>query len=310
VPSVIDLNAVVRDVEQMLRRVLPPTVNIVTSLDAELRAVFADTGQVEQVLMNLVVNARDAMADGGTLTIATANATERSVVSAAGADPALASGVMLSVSDTGCGMSREVQDRIFEPFFTTKDVGKGTGLGLSTAHGIVTQSGGRLSVSSTEGVGTTFTIHLPAAVEAIADSDAAKPEEQATRKHGSGFVLLVDDDVAVRYVAKRILESSGYTVLIATDGPEALLLHSQYRNQIDLVITDMIMPTMTGAVVAAALRAEDPRLPVILMSGAADDAMPSALDGEPFTILRKPFTPDAFIRTAAEALRVSSLLQR
>ena len=306
VPSVIELNAVVREVEQMLRRVLPPTVNIVTSLDPELRAVFADTGQVEQVLMNLVVNARDAMPDGGILTITTANATGRSVANAAGADPALASGVMLTVSDTGCGMSREVQDRIFEPFFTTKGVGKGTGLGLSTAHGIVIQSGGRLGVSSTEGVGTTFTIHLPAAIEPRANSDLTQPEALAAEKRGSGFVLLVDDDVAVRYVAKRILESSGYTVLVATDGPEALLLHSQYRSRIDLVITDMIMPTMTGAMVASALRAEDPRLPVILMSGAADDAMASALDGEPVTILRKPFTPDAFIRTATEALRVSS----
>jgi two-component system cell cycle sensor histidine kinase/response regulator CckA len=185
-------------------------------------------------------------------------------------------------------------------------VGKGTGLGLSTAHGIVTQSGGRLSVSSAEGVGTTFAIHLPAAVDAIAESAAVQPEGLMPGRYGSGFVLLVDDDVAVRNVAKRILESSGYTVLVATDGPEALLLHAQHRGRLDLVVTDMIMPTMTGAVVAATLRADEPQLPVILMSGAADDATVSALEGEPVTILRKPFTPEVFLRTAADALRASS----
>jgi two-component system cell cycle sensor histidine kinase/response regulator CckA len=304
VPSLIDLNAVVLEMEQMLRRVLPPTVTIVTSLDPELNAVFADTGQVEQVLMNLVVNARDAMADAGTLTIATANAPLARTNSTVDVDTARAPDVMLSVSDTGCGMSPEVQDRIFEPFFTTKEVGKGTGLGLSTAHGIVSQSGGRLSVSSTEGLGTTFTMYLPAAA-ATADISAPRPVEQTYGNHGSGVVLLVDDESTVRYVATRILEAAGYTVLVAADGPEALAVHAQHRTSIDLLITDMIMPTMSGMAVAEALRAENPRLAVVLMSGVADDAMGHGILGDAVIILRKPFTPEEFIRKAKEALGAS-----
>jgi CheY-like chemotaxis protein len=209
---------------------------------------------------------------------------------------------MLSVSDTGCGMPREIQDRIFEPFFTTKEVGKGTGLGLSTAHGIVSQSGGRLTVSSTEGVGTTFTIHLPAASTFDADNGADQPDKPASRRRGSGVVLLADDEAAVRYVATRILESAGYTVLAASDGPEALALYAEHRADIKLIITDMIMPTMTGAAVAATLREEDPHLPVVIMSGVADDGMASGVSGDPVMILRKPFTPDAFIRKATDAI--------
>jgi len=311
VPSLVDLNAVVREMEQMLRRVLPPTVSIVTSLDPELHVVFADTGQVEQVLMNLVVNARDAMPDGGTLTIATKAVTREFANGAAdvAADVANAGalGVMLTVSDTGCGMSREVQDRIFEPFFTTKEVGKGTGLGLSTAHGIVSQSGGELSVESTEGLGTTFTMYLPAAPTVPTCDGSAHPNDTTLCSRGSGVVLLVDDEAAVRYVATRILESAGYTVLVATDGPEAVTLFAQHRSSITLVITDMIMPTMTGTAVAAALRADDPHLPVMIMSGVADDAMASTLDGDPVVILRKPFTPEVLIRKTTEALRASQL---
>ncbi len=302
VPSLIDLNSVVRETEQMLRRVLPPTVTIVTSLDPELHVVFADTGQVEQVLMNLVVNARDAMADGGTLTVTTANVSQESAIGVDDADTHRSREVMLSVSDTGCGMSREVQARIFEPFFTTKEVGKGTGLGLSTAHGIVSQSGGRLTVSSTEGVGTTFTIHLPAASTFDADKCLDQAHKPASSRRGAGVVLLADDEAAVRYVTTRILESTGYTVLVATDGPEALALYAEHRASIKLVITDMVMPTMTGAAVAAALREEDPHLPVVIMSGVADDAMASGVSGDPVMILRKPFTPDAFIRKATDAI--------
>jgi two-component system, cell cycle sensor histidine kinase and response regulator CckA len=309
VPSLIDLNAVVLEIEQMLRRVLPPTVTVVTSLDPELRAVFADTGQVEQVLMNLVVNARDAMADGGTLTIATANVATDPTDRAMDADTAYTPDVILTVSDTGCGMSREVQARIFEPFFTTKEVGKGTGLGLSTAHGIVSQSGGRLTVASTEGLGTTFTMYLPAAASP-ADTNATQSAGQTSGRPASGVVLLVDDDAAVRYVAARILETAGYRVLIASDGPEALAIHAQHGASIDVLITDMVMPTMTGTAVTEALRAERPHLPVVLMSGLADDAMASGIAGDPVMILRKPFTPDEFIRKAADAQRASSRTRR
>ena len=302
VPTLIDLNSVVCETEQMLRRVLPPTVTIVTSLDPELHVVFADTGQVEQVLMNLVVNARDAMVNGGTLTVTTANVARDAANGADDVDARHTAEVMLSVSDTGCGMPREIQDRIFEPFFTTKEVGKGTGLGLSTAHGIVSQSGGRLTVSSTEGVGTTFTIHLPAASTFDADNDSGQPDKPASRRRGSGVVLLADDEAAVRYVATRILESAGYTVLAANDGPEALALYAEHHADIKLLITDMIMPTMTGAAVAATLREEDPHLPVVIMSGVADDGMASGVSGDQVMILRKPFTPDAFIRKATDAI--------
>ena len=306
VPTLIDLNSVVCETEQMLRRVLPPTVTIVTSLDPELHVVFADTGQIEQVLMNLVVNARDAMADGGTLTVTTANVARDAANGADGVDARHTAEVMLSVSDTGCGMPPEIQDRIFEPFFTTKEVGRGTGLGLSTAHGIVSQSGGRLTVCSTEGVGTTFTIHLPAASTFDADNEAAQPAKPAARTRGSGVVLLADDEAAVRYVATRILESAGYTVLAANDGPDALALYAEHRAHIKLLITDMIMPTMTGAAVAATLREKDPHLPVVIMSGVADDGMASGVSGDQVMILRKPFTPDAFIRKATDAIAAVS----
>ena len=302
VPSLIDLNAVVCETEQMLRRVLPPSVTMVTSLEPDLQVVFADTGQIEQVLMNLVVNARDAMPDGGTLTVATSNVVREAANGADHANDSDLPEVMLTVSDTGCGMSREIQNRIFEPFFTTKDIGKGTGLGLSTAHGIVSQSGGRLTVDSSEGVGTTFTIRLPAAPVADTDAGKAPADAPAADSRGSGVVLLVDDEAPVRYVATRILESSGYTVLAASDGPEALALHAEHQANIKLVITDMIMPTMTGAAIAATLREKNPHLPLVIMSGVADDAMASDVPGDPVMILRKPFTPDAFIRKATEAL--------
>src|SRR6185312_14787561 len=241
-----------------------------------------------------VVNARDAMVNGGTLTVTTANVARDAANGADDVDARHTAEVMLSVSDTGCGMPREIQDRIFEPFFTTKEVGKGTGLGLSTAHGIVSQSGGRLSVSSTEGLGTTFTMYLPAAA-ATADISAPRSVEQTYGNHGSGVVLLVDDESTVRYVATRILEAAGYTVLVAADGPEALAVHAQHRTSIDLLITDMIMPTMSGMAVAEALRAENPRLAVVLMSGVADDAMGHGILGDAVIILRKPFTPEEFI---------------
>jgi len=186
-------------------------------------------------------------------------------------------------------------------------VGKGTGLGLSTAHGIVSQSGGELSVESTEGLGTTFTMYLPAAPTVPTCDGSAHPNDATLCGRGSGVVLLVDDEAAVRYVATRILESAGYTVLVATDGPEAVTLFAQHRTSITLVITDMIMPTMTGTAVAAALRADDPHLPVMIMSGVADDAMASTLDGDPVVILRKPFTPEVLIRKTTEALRASQL---
>jgi two-component system, cell cycle sensor histidine kinase and response regulator CckA len=216
---------------------------------------------------------------------------------------------MLKVSDTGSGMSREIQDRIFEPFFTTKGVGKGTGLGLSTAHGIVTQSGGRLDVSSEPGLGTIFTMYLPVVAAAEAGVGLNLHEKHSSSAHpDAGVVLVVEDESAVRTVARRILEHAGYTVFTASDGPEALSLHAQHATSIDLVLTDMVMPTMSGVAVATALHAHHPQLPVVIMSGLANDAMARDVDGDLMTVLRKPFTPEALIQRVGEALQSSQVL--
>ncbi|MEO6778872.1 MAG: PAS domain S-box protein [Gemmatimonadaceae bacterium] len=325
-PRVIDLNDVVCAVEQMCRRVLPPSIQVVTSLDPELDAAYADVGQIEQVLMNLVINARDAMPDGGTLTMMTRNAAPLVECDPAHARETSHSGTMITVSDTGCGMSPDVIARIFEPFFTTKDVGKGTGLGLPTAYGIMHQSGGRLDVASEPGVGTTFTMYLPAmpcasAVMNTAERATANATTDSTASHvadvcivdsdpaphaATGVVLLVDDEPAVRAVAARILEQAGYTVHAAAGGAEALALHATLNGAVDLVVTDMVMPSMTGTAIATELRMRQPQLPVIIMSGLPNEAMAREVAGDSVSILRKPFSPQALTRKVAEAIRTAS----
>ncbi len=300
-PRVLDLNDVTREMDRLLRRVIREDVQLRSERAPELGHVYADPWQVEQVIMNLVVNARDAMAEGGTLTIVTAD------VELDGRDPALprtvppGEYVMLSVTDTGMGMSAATQARIFEPFFTTKVAGQGTGLGLSTVYGIVTQSDGYVAVRSELGRGTTFEVYLPT----VDEPRTARPASgrHTVVRRGSETLLLVEDDPQVRAAARRILERSGYRVLDAASGAEGLRAFEAASAEVSLVVTDLVMPEMGGRELVTRVRALRPAMAVLLMSGytsEAHDAHPGPGPEEPF--LRKPFTPQALTRAVAEAL--------
>jgi PAS domain S-box-containing protein len=297
-PKVLDLNAVVGDMESMLRRLIGEDVELVTDLDRELGTVRADPNQVEQVLMNLVVNARDAMPDGGRLVVGTRNAAvaegaTRERVAVQPGDYAV-----LVVSDTGEGMTDDVRERIFEPFFTTKPAGEGSGLGLATVYGIVKQSGGYIWVESTPGEGTAFHVYLPLDGRAAEQEGAEKPRSAV---RGAESVLVVEDEEAVRTMVRRVLEGHGYTVLVAANGLEALELVRRSPTRIDLLVTDVVMPGMGGVALADAARLVRPHLPVILMSGYADGALRSeALAGT--TFLQKPFSPSALATLVRRAL--------
>jgi signal transduction histidine kinase len=281
-PRVINLNAVVRDVERLLRRVIGEDVELVTTLEPSLWNVKADPAQVEQVIMNLAVNARDAMPRGGRLTIGTNN---------------MAPDVTLWVSDTGTGIAPEIKTHLFEPFFTTKGLGRGTGLGLSTVYGIVTQSGGRIAVQSEQGKGTTFRIYLPRVLE------RAEPLPQATPRPGPAegreTILLVEDDDVIRALAASVLRAHGYTVLAAPDGIEGARAGAEHKGKIDLLITDLVMPRMDGRTLARELTARRPGLKVLLMSGYSAEENPG---DEAAAALRKPFTPRELLARAREVL--------
>jgi two-component system, cell cycle sensor histidine kinase and response regulator CckA len=252
-------------------------------------AVWADPGQLEQVLVNLVVNARDAMPGGGTLAIGTDRVdlgSERA--GQLGAQPG--EYVLVSVTDTGCGMSSDVATRIFEPFFTTKDQGKGSGLGLSTVYGIVTQAGGHIRVDSEPGVGTTFEVYLPATAASAAPSrPGLGPQRLVT---GTETILLVEDDPAVRTLTERILSTAGYHVLAGTDGDHALAIVREHPD-IDVLVTDVIMPGMNGQQLADRLTALMPDLPVIFTSAHTRGVLTFAPDGPTVAFLEKPFTATA-----------------
>jgi PAS domain S-box-containing protein len=293
-PISTDLNAVVQGMEKLLRRTIGEDIAMSVSLVSEPWLTHIDPGQFEQVLLNLVVNARDAMPGGGEIRIGTSNVTiERPPPGC----EALASGryAVLSVSDEGCGMAPEVLSRIFEPFFTTKDKGKGTGLGLSTAYGIVEQARGRIAVASEPGKGTTFTVYLPT------DESAAREElkvEETPRERGHGqTVLVVEDEDAVRRVARRMLEENGFSVLEA--GCVAEGLRRLQDDSVDLVLTDVIMPQGSGTDLEAAAAELRPNVPVVLMSGYSDWQRASARSGR---VLVKPFTADALVARIHEAL--------
>ena len=289
-PTALDLNEVVLDAERLLHRLLGERIVVESALAPALWRVRADAGQMEQVLMNLAVNARDAMTvDGGTLTIATANV------------PAAASGtgrdcVRLTVRDTGVGMSPEVRDHVFEPFFTTKAPGVGTGLGLAMVYGIVTQSDGTVHVESTPGGGSEFSLLLPRAESSAQPATAGAPRPVLVG--GNERILLVEDEAAVRGVARRILERAGYTVLEARHGADALLVWREHAGAVDLLLTDVRMPEMGGLELVAALRAERPTLPVVVMSGYSDVGAP----GNTEWFLEKPFSREALLRCVRKAL--------
>ncbi len=285
-PRVLDLNGVVAGMTAMLRRLIGEDIELVTQLSPDLWGVKADPGQIEQVILNLAVNARDAMPGGGRLTIETANvdveALQDRLPHAAGPH------VMLAVRDTGHGMDVATRARIFEPFFTTKEPGKGTGLGLATVYGIVQQSGGQICVDSAPGAGASFVVYLPRAEEA---AGPAPPVAAATApRGGTETILLVEDEEDVRELAVDILGEAGYRVLAAADGHEALRIAAG-ADAIALLLTDMVMPRMSGRQLADALVPGRPGLRVLYMSGYAGTAAgrDTLQEGAPF--LRKPFTP-------------------
>jgi two-component system, cell cycle sensor histidine kinase and response regulator CckA len=300
-PKVLQLNAIVADVDKMLRRLIGEDIDPLTLLEPSLGQIKADPGQIEQVILNLAVNARDAMPQGGKLTIETDNVYLDNQY--ARRHTAIQPGqyVMLAVSDTGCGIDAETQMRIFEPFFTTKEQGKGTGLGLSTVYGIVKQSGGHLWVYSEVGKGTTFKIYLPR-VDGVNERDEAR-DTMAKLPQGRETVLLTEDEEQVRQMIQMILEMNGYHVLAASGGEEALALYKQHEGQIDLIITDVVMPQMSGRELAQSLEVLHPGIKVLYMSGYTDDAIVrhGLLDQE-IAFLQKPFTPDALMRKVREVL--------
>ena len=298
---VLDLNTVVRTLDKMLRRLIGEDVKLELALGAGLGAVRADPGQIEQVVLNLAVNSRDAMPSGGRLTIQTANVEfdEAYLGRHAGATPGRY--VMLAVTDTGVGMSEETRAHLFEPFYTTKEQGKGTGLGLSTVYGIVKQSGGYVWVYSEPGLGATFKVYLPQVDE--------KPEEAGAGAHvepvagGAETVLLAEDDPSVRAVVSDVLAQKGYRVLRAADGQAALETARGQSREIHLLLTDIVMPGMTGRELAEALAVERPGVRVLFMSGYTDDAVVRhgvLSEGMPY--LQKPFTPRALTAKVREVL--------
>jgi len=297
----------------MLRRVLPANIELVTLLDPDVGCILADEGQIDQVLLNLTINAADAMAQGGRLTIHTCNSRLDATLPPPNGVPsagykALAPGTYASivVTDTGTGMDRETMSKIFDPFFTTKPVGKGTGLGLATVHGIVTQNKGSVWVYSEVGRGTTFKIYFPI-VSVKADTHPAprKDVPDPESKRPTETILIVEDDPSTRKVTQRVLAKAGYMTLEATNGEDALEVIGNYAGRIDLVLTDLMMPGIGGLELASRLAALKPDLPVILMSGYAEH---TALDrnvihsSRPF--IEKPFTAAgllAFVRAELRA---------
>ncbi len=287
-PQKLNLNAVISDLEKMLRRLIGEDVDLILNLDPALAAVKADFGQMEQVLLNLAVNARDAMPQGGQLAISTANINLDDAYPQKQADFTPGSYMVLTVSDNGLGMHAETLDHIFEPFFTTKELGSGTGLGLSTVYGIIKQSGGFIEVSSETGSGTTFKIFLPAIGEAV-DSIEAMPAD-AEPLRGTETILLVEDEDILRKLIKNALEMNGYTVIEARNSREALMMCERYPEAIHLMLTDVVMPQMSGRELAQRLAKLRPEIKVIYMSGYAEDVLfrQGVLDAS-IMFLQKPF---------------------
>ena len=284
-PQVLDLNKVIGDVEEMLRRSIGEHITLIVRPGADLPPVTCDPGQVEQLLVNLVLNARDAMPSGGNLVIDTSRHDDR---------------VCLRVSDSGRGMKPDVLERAFEPFFTTKASGEGTGLGLATVYGIVTQAGGDVSIASEPGLGTTVTVLLPAGVRV--DAAAAAPRPVGTRGHGE-TLLVVEDEAALRDVAGRILSGAGYRVLAAEGGVEALALAARHDGEIDLLLSDVVMPGMLGKEVAERLVLDRPGTRVLYMSGYAQPVLHSQGTLDPgVALLEKPFTANDLLTAVRERL--------
>lgn len=303
-PRVLNLNELIRDMEKMLLRLIGEDVRITMNLDSQLGHIKADRGQIEQVIMNLIVNARDAMSGGGTLTLETANVyfTEAS----ARLPEYLAPGyyALLSISDTGIGMSKETQLRIFEPFFTTKPKGEGTGLGLSTVYGIVKQSGGSIWVQSEVGKGSTFKIYLPIIEEEIDEESVKMYLDENLR--GDETILIVEDEDDVRNLTSEILSFYGYSVLKAKAGNNALKITENYPRKINLILTDVVMPQMSGYELVEKLKPKNPNMKVVYMSGYNESAIVKNGElREEIEFIQKPFLPIDLVRKIREVLNIN-----
>ena len=304
-PEVIDLNVLIADTQKMLRRLIEADVQLVTAPCPEPVHIKADPGQIEQVIMNLAVNARDAMPNGGTLTIETAKVEleEEYCRKHLMVDPGPYA--VLAVTDTGCGMDPDTQAHIFEPFFTTKDRGKGTGLGLSTVDGIVQQDGGAIQVHSELGKGTTFRIYLPRVEEPVCETESRAQPHASFR--GSETILIVEDEELVRVMARSVLKMQGYKVLEASNGEEALWLLENHHDRIHLIIADVVMPQMGGAELVEKVVPFHPETRVLFVSGYADSAVlnPADLGKRGIPFLQKPFTPELLSSKVREVLDAS-----
>ena len=302
-PRILDLNDVLVGMNRMLRRLLGEDVELILQTAPTLGRVRVDRGSIEQVIMNLVMNARDAMPTGGKLTMQTANVDLDGQYARAHLGVSAGPHVMLAMIDTGVGMDKATQARIFEPFFTTKGKDKGTGLGLSTAFGIVQQSGGSIWVYSELGRGTTFKIYLPRAEGML---DSSRPQADPTTLRGSETILLVEDEDQVRVVARNILRRSGYEVIEARSGEEALALAERYGGTIQLLLSDVVMPQMSGPDLAKQLAAARPLMKVLFMSGYTDDSVVrhGILQAD-VAFLQKPITPDLLTRKVRAVIDLS-----
>ena len=302
-PVALDLNETVRRMQIMLTRLIGDDVALTSALSADLGTIHADPSQVEQVLMNLVINARDAMPKGGKISIATANVEIDEVHARQSPFTGPGQYVRLTVSDTGIGMDAETQSHIFEPFFSTKAPGRGTGLGLSTVFGIVNQSGGAIAVYSELNHGTTFKIYFhrhdePAVI--------VLPGAEKTVRGGMETILLVDDAPALRRLTRRLLQDCGYTVLESGDPAEALRIAAEFPGALPLMITDVVMPGFSGSVLAEKLSTSRPETRVLYASGYSDEAViPSRMPGQHYAFLEKPFTREDLLRKVRDLLDAS-----
>jgi signal transduction histidine kinase/ActR/RegA family two-component response regulator len=301
-PQVLNCNDLILNIDKLLRRLIGEHIELVIHPAADVGLLKADASQIEQLLVNLALNARDAMPNGGKLTITTRNVLIEAAVARAQRPGPAQPCVQITVSDTGVGMTPEVQAHMFEPFFTTKEPGQGTGLGLATCYGIVTQHGGTIEVTSAVGQGTTMTIYLPA-VEGAADAIQAI-ESVADLPSGTETILLVEDEVSVREAAGRVLRTQGYTVLEAANGEEALwMAESRNGDPIDLLLTDMVMPRMGGLATAEQILRMYPSIKVLFMSGYTGNAkIQHGALARPVDLLQKPFSHATLAREVREAL--------
>jgi len=299
-PQVLDLNQTVKNMAKMLRVLIGEDVELIANLSDEIGRVKADPAQLEQVIMNLAVNARDAMPKGGKLILETSNASLDLEYAAAHAEVAPGSYVLIAVTDNGCGMDKETLKHIFEPFFTTKEAGKGTGLGLATVYGIVKQSRGHISVYSEPGIGTTFKVYLPSLDKSVT---LARLTASEVAQRGQGTILLVEDETPLRALAAESLKKLGYSVLQASNGLDALELADSHLGQIDLLLTDIVMPRLGGPELAQKLKEKRANLPVIFMSGYTETAaLENAQIGSDSILLNKPFSTETLANRIAEML--------